>query len=159
LIIACNYNTYFEIADYLRGNGKREFEDFVYYEYIYKEIIFFHGNCHMSVLQSFMCSLKTFRDKYCIYHSPKLINDVEYRPELEVFQNISLYIHQDIKIDNKYGYYVSDEYIKSLIPIDNDVIEITVPNLYGLGKAFFPQNRDCYLNDDNLFMYRGGRNR
>lgn len=148
-IIAVSYHTYPIIAKQMRNAGKREFEDFIYYEWMNKEIVFLHGNCHLSIVQQYMESSKDFCNQYTIYQCSRLVSNAEFCFEKEFFDHIRVWIHQDIRKDNRMGYHVSDEYIRSCISDISSITEIIVPNLYGHGRGFFPQNKGMEHNSHN----------
>lgn len=53
-----------------------------------------------------------------------------------ILEKCDVFIHQDIRPDNSCGYKLSDKYI--LPQVNVDAQKITVPNLFGFGKMFFP---------------------
>lgn len=46
------------------------------------------------------------------------------------------YIHQDVRAENPFSYFLSDEYV--LPRLKKDCISVTVPNLVGFGRFLFP---------------------
>lgn len=102
----------------------------------------------MNVIEKYLNSSIKFREKYVFYHAPRIVMGCELRCENEIFKNIDLWIHQDIRVNNAIDYKASDEYIRSQIGSKN-VKEIVVPNLFGLGRCFFPQNRKSIKNEKN----------
>lgn len=133
----------------LRNMNLKEFVDYVYYDYIDKELIYLHGNCHMNVIQRYLESASDFCSKYSFYHAPRLVSGIEPRDEQEIFDNIDWWIHQDIRDNNRISFKVSDTYIRKKLDKNKNFKEIIVPNLYGLGKGFFPQNRGEEYNKSN----------
>lgn len=152
-IVAVSYNVYPDIAERLRINGKVEFKDFIYYEYLSKLVVYLHGNCHCDVIQKYMESSADFNNQYVFYHAPRLTSGVKLRTEKEIFENIDIWIHQDIRDDNMIGYHASDSFIREQIPDEKNVVEIVIPNLYGLGWGFFPQNKRSKTNEKNESIY------
>ncbi len=52
-----------------------------------------------------------------------------------IVENCDVYIHQDIRAENKYSYYLSDDYI---IPrLKKSCLSITVPNFVGFGEPYY----------------------
>ena len=161
VVVATSIEVYRSIADELRGEGKREFEDFAYYEWLYKDVVLLHGNCHMTVIKKFLLSSVTFADHFAIYPYPLLVSETkEFRTEPEIFRHIDVWIHQDIRKNNQFGYQVSDEYIRSYVALG--IKEITIPHLYGIGKILFPQSiskgeKNEAINDgldsDGMFLH------
>lgn len=154
LVIATKIDTYCDISDELRSSNMKEFNDFIYYEWLLKDIVLLHGNCHMEILGDLLCSSPAFTDRYTIYPYPLLISSTkQFRTEPEIFENIDVWIHEDIRQNNVFGYEVSDEYIRKNLGIN--VLEIRIPHLYGISKMFFPQV--VVRNDGNNEALNGGR--
>lgn len=137
ILVATSDRVYPEISRQLRESGLREFDDYIYYEWLYKKVALLHGNCHMATIRSFLMSSKQFFDNYSIYPNPPIYLNKEKRVSESGIKNCDVWIHQDIRKENAWGYYFSDEYLRqNMCP---DVEEIVVPNLFGLGKFLFPQ--------------------
>ena len=161
LVVATAIDTYVQIRDELCNLGKKEFRDFCYYEWLFKDVVLLHGNCHMGILKAYLDSSDDFGVRYSIYPYPLLVETTKkFITEPEVFKNIDVWIHQDIRDDNRFGYQVSDSYIRSYTK--KDIREICIPHTYGIGKMFFPQliTLDCgneAINDgndeDGIFLY------
>ena len=162
VVVATDSKNYCVIAEELRNEGKKEFIDFAYYEWLVKDIVLLHGNCHMEILKSYLLSAKAFQDKYLFYPYPLLVSSTKtFRTEPEIFENVDIWIHEDIRDDNIFGFEVSDNYIRNYI--DKDVKEICIPHLYGVGRMIFPQIMELSddsnepINDgvdtDGLFLY------
>lgn len=114
-----------------------EFRDYIYFEWLFKKVALLHGNCHMEVIKDFLMSSEQFSNIYAVYPNPPICCNAKGRVEKEVLKNCDLWIHQEIRTDNEYGYLLSDEYMRSNIKADT--IEIVIPNLFGLGKFLFIQ--------------------
>ena len=137
IIVAASENALLSIGKQLRDNGLKEFSDFIYYPLIDKKMVLLHGNCHMSVIKEYLESNETFSKEYCIYYNPLICHNTEHRIREEVLRNCDVLVHEDIQEDNYCGYYLSDKYIRQ--QLKNDVKDITMPHLFGLGKMLFPQ--------------------
>lgn len=127
---------YLEISQKLQQWGLCEFEDYIYYRWLNKKMVLMHGNCHMTILKEFMKSSASFEDLYAVYPNPAICFNRKKEINETILKNCDVYIHQEIRTDNPYGYKMSDEYIET--KINADTFEIVVPNLYNLGSAFFP---------------------
>lgn len=138
IVVATREEVYMEIKEQLKELGYREFLDYAYYQHLGKKIAMLHGNCHMDVVKRFLLSSKQFKDRYCVYPNRLIQNIKEKCLNEEVLQNLDLFIHQDIRSDNCFGYKLSDEYI--LPKLNRECLQITVPNLFGLGSILFPQS-------------------
>lgn len=146
ILIATNMDNYMVVSKEMQTNGKQEILDFCYYEWLYKELVLLHGNCHMEILKYFLSSSEEFSEKYSFYPFPFLVSSAnDFNVNTEVFYSIDLWIHEDIRDDNMFGYKVSDSYIRK--NISPDTKEIIVPHLYGVGKLLFPQS--IFLNKGN----------
>ncbi|MCM1222684.1 MAG: WcbI family polysaccharide biosynthesis putative acetyltransferase [Lachnospiraceae bacterium] len=160
ILVATSPEVYWLVSDELRNEGKREFEDFAYYEWLFKDVVLLHGNCHMEIIRKFLLSSSAFRDRFAIYPYPLLVSATkQFRTEPEIFRHIDVWIHQDIRRNNQFGYKVSDEYIRS--NVSPEIREIIIPHLYGIGKMLFPQSISLdgneAINDgldgDGLFLH------
>lgn len=160
ILVATSLEVYLQVADELRRCGKREFEDFAYYEWLFKDVALLHGNCHMGIIKNFLLSSDKFRSHYAIYPYPLLVSDTkEFRTEPEIFRHIDIWIHQDIRRNNLFGYEVSDDFIRS--NLRPETLEIIIPHMYGIGRMLFPQTTELDgnepLNDgadtDGMFLY------
>lgn len=146
IVVATSLEVYVQIADELRKNGKQEFEDFAYYEWLFKDVVLLHGNCHMGIIEKFLLSSVEFGKRYTIYPYPLLVSDTkEFRTEPEVFKHIDIWIHQDIRRNNRFIYEVSDDYIRSYVR--PEIIEIVIPHMYGIGRMMFPQTIELDGNE------------
>jgi len=127
-----------EIKSLLLQLDLKEFDNFIFYKWCRKQMILLHGNCHMDALgEALTCSSK-FNDKYFIYKN-KTICNYRYMETIDpdILGRCDLFIHEDIRPDNPFGYKLSDDY---LVPKLKNCKNITVPHLFGLGKGFFPQD-------------------
>lgn len=119
-----------------------------------------HGNCHMGIIKEFLLSSDKFQSRYTIYPYPLLVSDTrEFRTEQEIFKNIDVWIHQDIRRNNSFGFEVSDEYIRQYVR--PGILEIIVPHMYGIGRMLFPQSIELDGNEalnngtdiDGMFLH------
>lgn len=140
VVVASLETTYAEIAIQLKGFGIKEFEDFIYYDWLEKEIVLLHGNCHILVLKEYLKSSTDFCDKYAIYPNPLIYENRTGKIEESVLRNCDVWVHEDIREDNPFGYDLSDKGIRE--SIKPNVLEIIIPHLFGFGKMFFPQAVD-----------------
>lgn len=155
--IATSESVYLEIKKQLINEGKQEFKDFAYYKWYLNKLIYLHGNCHMKILQQMLLSVEEFEKNYSIYPLT-LIFESNGEIDENVLRNIDIFIHQDIRIENAFGYKQCDEYVRKYL--DEKCLDITVPNVLGYGKAFFPQDkwnqRNKILNKDRNGMFPYG---
>ncbi len=145
IIAVGTIKTYQEISKQLTQLSLREFEDYIYYKWIDRKLAFLHGNCHMTVIQSYLESSVIFQEKYAVYPNPLIYENKKGNIEERVLKYCDIWIHEDIQNDNPYGYYLSDEYIRmKWLKYEKEMSgckkEIIIPHLFGLGKAFFPQS-------------------
>ena len=153
IVIATSMDTYSVIARQLMELGLMEFQNFIYWEWIFKKLVLVHGNCHTTIIKELLASSKEFNEQYSFYPLPSICLIENYKINSNIFMHIDVWIHQNIRTENKYGYYVSDEYIRQCIRNvhrENEIRDITIPNLYNLGQAFFPQI--CKTNKYNAFI-------
>lgn len=146
---------YIAIRDELTNLGLREFRDFIYYEWLYKKVVWLYGNCHMSVLKEYLMSSGRFRESYSIYPTPLIQEyalNYKHVPDT-LIDNCDVWIHQDIQASNRLGYEYSVECLKRKIRKANpDVLEIVFPNLFTLGGCYFPQNNKSLI-DSTFYVF------
>lgn len=147
IIVACSVGTYREIKE--RLCGYQEFKHYIYYGWLDKKIIFLHGNCHMDIIESCLTSSKKFQTNYAVYPSPRVCTGEML--DKAVLADMDIWIHEDIRSDNIIGYKVSDEYLRQFMK--DDIFEIIIPHLYGLGAGFFPYAKK--KNDKNTALLNG----
>lgn len=138
ICVAVRSEVYPTVSSQLQNYGLMQFEDYVYYEWTFKNLVLLHGNCHMAIIQSFLLSSEFFRSCYSIYPNPPICMNDKGKVEESVLENCDVWIHEDIRDNNEFGFFLSDEYMRMFIK--RDAIDLTIPHLFGLGKAFFPQS-------------------
>ena len=146
-------STYLVLSNQLKELHLEEFTDFIYYKWIDKKLVLLHGNCHMTVIKAYLESSQEFSDIYAIYPNPLIQENKEKRIENNVLKNCEIWIHEDIQEQNAYGYFLSDVYIREKWKETgrlNEKREIIVPNLFGLGKGFFPQSRGWSVRNEKI---------
>lgn len=143
IIIATSKNAYESIANRLKQIGYKEFENFVWHNYLDRKLVILHGNCHMSVIEQYLSHSTCFMEKYVLLDIPRICVADGKLDENKV-KHCDVYIHEDIRTDNAFGEKLSDRYIRSILP--DEVVDVTVPNLFGLGRWLFPQNIKKYAN-------------
>lgn len=156
VVVASSF--YLEISEQLISYGLNEFDDFNCSDCYNKKISVLHGNCHMDVVKQYLKSSQEFDKVYGIYPNPLIQNNKQGYIKENILNHCDLFIHQDIRTNNAYGYKLSDEYILGKLP--EKAIKITMPNLFGLGYGFFPQyfinDHNPSLNDDKNGMFPNG---
>ena len=137
IVIATLPSTYHEIRNILLNYNLTEFRDFIYMTYLEKKIALINANCYGGALIHYLTLSKTFNTMYIIYSIPEIQNNSigEINPYL--LNNLDVFIHQDIRKENKFSEKLSDEYIYSKLA--DNCINITIPNLVGMGGFLFPQ--------------------
>ncbi len=144
IIIASSFESYSSICDRLKKYA--EFEEFIYYRWIDKKMVFLHGNCHMDIIEGFLNSSSKFCEQYAIYPTPRICTKLHVLNSVLIYMDV--WIHEDIQKNNAFGYEFSDEYIKKYLP--TDILEIVMPHLYGLGVGFFPHAKEENINNVGL---------
>lgn len=147
VVVASACETYPIIREKL--NGLKEFESYIYYGWLDKKIVLLHGNCHMDVIEGFLNSSEQFSRNYVIYPTARICT--KERIKEEVLKYMDVWIHEDIRKDNLFGYEFSDEYMKLHLP--KGIKEIIMPHLYNLGAGFFPHAKE--KNDKNTALLNG----
>ena len=147
IIVACADETYKVIRE--RLHKYKEFKDFIYYSWLDKKMVFLHGNCHMDIIETYLNSSVKFQREYAVYPTPRVCMDMPV--DTAILRNMDIWIHEDIRTDNQFGYQFSDEYLRKFMT--ESVVEIVVPHLYGLGGGFFPFANDW--NNKNTALLNG----
>lgn len=143
VIIATEIRPYYAIRKLLEENG---YHNYVWSKVIYndrRKIVVIHANCHGLVYKNFLLKNHWFNEHYRIietlqvqeYNEDCFINGEGGIP-VELLEGCDVYIHQDIRAENKFSYFLSDDYI--LPQLKSGCQCITVPNLVGMGRAFYP---------------------
>ena len=137
LILVSSKQYYAEIREQLVAYGLKEFDNFMPGEMFDKKLVVINANCYGPLIQTFLNSNEDFVKKYYIYETIPIHANQEKKLNEIVVKKCDLFLHQDIREDNPYGYCFSDKYTSTLLK--KKCISITIPNLVGMGKAFFPQ--------------------
>lgn len=103
-----------------------------------KKIVVLYGNCHTTAMAEIMQKCETFLKEYALYPIKPihLIESPEYF-EHPIFKCCDVFIHQSIRVQNRYGEAFASEYVTRLLKDDCKVI--AVPNVYHMPICFFPQ--------------------
>lgn len=151
ILVAALHDTYLEIKSILESYGLVEFQHFNWIRYVEKKLIVINANCYGEALTKYLNISREFRRKYEIYPlKPICLNKEAINPFL--MKSLDVFIHQDIRANNQFSYELSDEYLLPQLP--ENCIEITIPNLVGMGYWMFPQHGDnCKQVGDWTFLY------
>ncbi len=138
----------------LKNNGKHEFHDFytasVFLNLLeHKKMILLHGNCHITRIREMLND--SLKSQFFIYDIPLIYLNKGKEIESDILANADIFIHQDIQKENQYGYKLSDEFV--LMHLNPQCKEIGLPNLFGIGRAFFPQS---IMGNANNRIYKAG---
>lgn len=96
-----------------------------------------YGNCHMNLIEMYLQKSVSFSARYYILQIPLFYEGGEALTQRDL-RNCKLFIYQEVREKNKYGYEYCSDYLMSMLP--NNCLRVQVPNLYELGYGFFPQN-------------------
>ncbi len=152
-IAAAEEPSYCSMRNLLVGNGYKEFEDFMWTKSYGKKLVLINANCHGDAIYEFLQSSQEFISKYYIHRLPAIQDNSIGEIADTILSKADLYIHQDIRKDNKISYKLSDEYILSKLP--ENCLNITIPNLVGFGSWLYPQlgGLDKYIEGMNQKIY------
>lgn len=98
------------------------------------------------------------RKRFFIYDVPLVYLNKKGYIEDEIISNADVIIHQNIRAENSFGHMLSSEYIKK--GEKSSCLDICIPNLFGMGRAFWPNvemnnQMDKPLNQGvGLFPYK-----
>lgn len=147
IVVACAGGTYEAIRE--RLHKYKEFKDYIYYNWLNKKMVYLHGNCHMDVIEACLDSSGKFRKEYAIYPAARVCMNQPINTD--ILEDMDIWIHEDIQKNNRFGYEFSDEYLGRFMT--EDVVEIIMPHLYGLGGGFFPYAKEW--NNKNTALLNG----
>lgn len=157
VVVTTNLKNYCDVQAVLKEYGKVEFDDYIWAPLWGKKLVALHGNCHMEIVKRILLDNDEFNLKYAIYEIPFIQCNKKGYIDTNLLQHLDVFIHQDIRNDNKYGERLSDEYNRKFLR--GDCVDITVPNLFGYGKMFFPgfmwnpYNYVCEYDRNGLFPH------
>jgi hypothetical protein len=101
-----------------------------------------YGNCHTEIISQMLESSNEFNEQYYIIPT-KRIQNIKDPKELyeDCYSHCDVFIHQSIRLNNRYGEeYASEKIIARLKP---GCRVISIPNVYHLPLCFFPQYSDA----------------
>ena len=107
-----------------------------------KEAVVIYGNCHTAIIAQMLETCREFNDKFYIIPT-KRIQEIKDPKELyeDCYSQCDVFIHQSIRLNNRYGEeYASENIIARLKP---GCRVISIPNVYHLPLCFFPQYSDA----------------
>lgn len=138
VLAVTTWGEYIRLKDELAKQGLKEFDNFFYWEAYIKKIAVVHANCYGSAYMEFLKKSQDFAGEYFLYPLPAIHTNMAGRLDEALLKNCDLFIHQDIRKDNRYGYYFSDEYI--LPRLNKDCKRLVVPNLVPFTEVIFPKS-------------------
>lgn len=138
IIVAEKWGEFVKVKKELEAHNLKEFKDFYYWEAYIKKIAVIHANCYGNAYIEFLNKSQDFTEKYFIYPSPLLHVNKSGRLYDALIRVCDLFIHQDIRKENAFGYYLSDEYL--LPRLKESCKRLVVPNLVPYADVIFPQS-------------------
>lgn len=139
VFIIVTSNRYYEIRKQLLSLGYSEFSDFVPYQIFDKKMAIAYGNCHMQAVRECLEHKKAFVQEYGFYPFPTIQTMNMLDNYMDVLKHCEMFIHQSIRKENKFGEEYSSESIMKYLSGKCQIISI--PNLYGMPKWCFPQQK------------------
>lgn len=140
LVTASGEGQYFSIKKSLESIGKKEFENFIWSRAYNKKIVVVNANCHGEAIINYLTLSKKFRDEYFVYPLPQIQENLNKSISRALLSNTDVYMHQDIRRCNSVSEDLSDEVIEQCL--DKGTLNITIPNLVGMGNWMFPSLRE-----------------
>lgn len=103
-----------------------------------KKKVIVYGNCHTRMIKAMLRSSSQFNEQYEIIDIEMIqnIKDPSYLKS-DIFKQCDVFLHQSIRLNNRYGEEYASENIISRLKTGCRVISI--PNVYHLPLCFFPQ--------------------
>ncbi len=149
-LLISNEVHYCKIKEELERMGRKEFIDFMPGRAYKRKMVIINANCYANLISETLETSDEFRENYYLYRIPPICENKEKCIDENLLKRIDVFIHQDIREENTCGYYLSDNYIRSRLK--NDVIDITIPNLVGMGKAIYIQGEPNNVLNKKLGM-------
>lgn len=120
-----------------------------------KKMVIVYGNCHTLVISKMLESSPEFNKGYYILHIKRIqdIKDTSYLYS-DFFGKCDVFIHQSIRLGNRYGdEFASLRVIERLKP---DCRVISIPNVYHMPICFFPQYHETeeFIKKGTTFFFR-----
>ena len=143
---------YKEMKNQLESYGLREFDDFCKGKALNRKVVLINANCYATLYADFLNSNSEFRQKYYIYDSVPRMNVSNGKWEKNILRNCDICLTQGID-DTERNHFFSKDYIISNINDNADVI--VIPNLVGMGRAFFPFAATGNIRNENSVITYG----
>ena len=127
-----------EVRKQLTNFGLQEFKDFIGSDFFGKMLAVIYGNCHIVPISELLRTNPMFSSKYNLCDFALYDMTSEEMQTLQNFlRNCDLFIHQAVRENNSFGVDYCSKYLISFLP--NKCKIISIPNVYGAGRCFFPQ--------------------
>ena len=153
IVVATPWWEYEKIKNEFIRQGLREFHGFYYWEAYIKKIAVIHANCNGLAYREFLRKSQEFSSKYFIYPLPAIHENHEKNIDESLLKECELFIHQEIRKDNEFSYYFSDEYI--LPRLKKSCKKIIIPKLGNYADIIFPVS---YVTDTPKLKLGGAAN-
>lgn len=149
-VVATSEISYWEIKKILEALGLTEFENFEFCATFQKKIAITFGNCNAHGVATLLSSNPHFFSEYGFYPVQPTFElfregiSVKEQMNDSVLQRASLFLYQDIRLNNQYGTeYETSQYIKKL---NSSCRCICVPNYVKMPAFLFPQSQYLDIN-------------
>lgn len=136
IIVAAVWSTYEKIKRLLEEKNCKEYVNFFWGAEWNKKLVLVNMNCYGRGVCQYLESCRHFSEIYCIHPIAPVHANMEKRITEELLRRADVFIHQDIRADNRVAYELSDEYNRQFLK--SDCLDITVPNLVGMGNWMYP---------------------
>ena len=154
IVAAESYPLYEEVKSKYLG-GLEEWNDFIWSQCFRKKVVVMNANCYGDAVNAYLQHSETFCNEYMIFPLPPIQRNEKGEIDISLLQHTDLYIHQDIRAENQFGYKLSDEYIKQFLPVG--VKDICIPNLVDMGQWMYPNlNPSKFWKADRYVTVMGG---
>ena len=118
-------------------------------------MVIVYGNCHTLVISNMLESSSDFNKGYYILHIKRIqdIKDTSYLYS-DFFGKCDVFIHQSIRLGNRYGDELAS--LRIIERLKPDCRVISIPNVYHLATCFFPQYNEAeeFIKKGNTFFFR-----
>lgn len=140
-----------EISEFL-GVTVADMMKYIRYNCGSKEILMVYGNCQSRVYNSLMITSDELLGKYILVHMVYVQHCLEFVKYMtkEFFQEIDLFIYQNVSKENRFSMELSTDVITSYLR--TDARKVCIPNAYFVG--YFPQ---VYNDPYNVVLTKFGK--
>lgn len=136
IVVATKWSEFKKIKHEFEDQGFKEFKNFCFWEACIKKIAILHANCNGFAYSEFLRKSQDFVGEYFLYPIPAICDIKNSNIDDSLLLECDLFIHQEIRKENEFGYCLSDEYI--LPRLKKGCKTLIIPKLGGWANLYYP---------------------